>query len=141
MTIALRSASCAAPSAGGGYGGVALQIVDAMVNGRPRVMILNTANRSSMPFLDEQAVVEVPCLVGPGGVVPVSVGDVPMEAKGLILQVRASERAAIDAALSGSRRGALRSLALHPLVPSVDVAERILDGYLAQHPALAGRFA
>jgi hypothetical protein len=26
-------------------------------------------------------------------------------------------------------------------VPSVDVAERILDGYLAQHPALAGRFA
>jgi 6-phospho-beta-glucosidase len=64
-----------------------------------------------------------------------------MEAKGLILQVRASERAAIDAALSGSRRGALRSLALHPLVPSVGVAERILDGYLAEHPALAGRFA
>jgi len=125
----------------GGYGGVALQIVDAMVNARPRVMILNTANRSSMPFLDAQAVVEVPCLVGPGGVVPVAVGDVPMEAKGLILQVRASERAAIDAALSGSRRGALRSLALHPLVPSVEVAERILDGYLAEHPALAGRFA
>jgi 6-phospho-beta-glucosidase len=55
--------------------------------------------------------------------------------------VRASERAAIDAALSGSRREALRSLALHPLVPSVEVAERILDGYLAKHPALAGRFA
>jgi 6-phospho-beta-glucosidase len=125
----------------GGYGGVALQIVDAMVNARPRVMILNTANRSSMPFLDEQAVVEVPCLVGPGGVVPVAIGDVPMEAKGLILQVRASERAAIDAALSGSRREALRSLALHPLVPSVEVAERILNGYLAEHPALAGRFA
>jgi 6-phospho-beta-glucosidase len=134
----------AAPAADhepGGYGGVALQIVDAIMNARPRVMILNTANRSSMPFLDEKAVVEVPCFVGPGGIVPASVGDVPMEAKGLIQQVRASERAAIDAALSGSRREALRALALHPLIPSVDMAERILAGYLAEHESLAGRFA
>ncbi len=130
----------AAERESGGYGAIALQIVDAVFSNRPRVMILNAANRSSMPFLDEQAVVEVPCVVGPGGVMPVAVGDVPMEAKGLILQVRAAERAAIDAALSGSRRGALRALALHPLVPSVDVAERILAGYLREHPALAGRF-
>ena len=34
------------------------------------VMILNVANRSSLPFLDEAAVVEVPCVVGRGGVVP-----------------------------------------------------------------------
>ncbi len=131
----------AAERESGGYGAIALQIVDAVFSNRPRVMILNAANRSSMPFLDEQAVVEVPCVVGPGGVMPVAIGDVPMEAKGLILQVRAAERAAIDAALSGSRRGALRALALHPLVPSVDVAERILAGYLREHPALSGRFA
>ena len=42
---------------------------------------------------------------------------VSMEAQGLILQVRAAERAAIDAALSGSRALAIRALALHPLVP------------------------
>ena len=48
----------------GGYGGVALEIVDAMVNARPRVMIHDRPSRSSMPFLDAQAVVEVPCLVG-----------------------------------------------------------------------------
>ncbi len=125
----------------GGYGGVALQIVDAVFNARPRVMILNTANRSSMPFLDEAAVVEVPCVVGPGGIVPVTIGDVPMEAKGLIQQVRASERCAIEAALGGSRRDALRALALHPLVPSVEVAERILAGYVTEHPSLRDRFA
>ena len=32
----------------GGYGGVALQIVDSVVNARTRAMILNTANRSAM---------------------------------------------------------------------------------------------
>ena len=41
---ASRAATAASPS----------QIVDAVFNARPRVMILNTANRSSMPFLDER---------------------------------------------------------------------------------------
>jgi 6-phospho-beta-glucosidase len=117
----------------GGYGGVALQIVDAVMNARPRVMILNTANRSSMPFLDEDAVVEVPCTIGPGGIEPAAIGDVPLECKGLISQVRAAERAAIEAAVSGSREQALRAFALHPLVPSVAVAEELLAAYVEQH--------
>ena len=41
------------------------------------VLILNTANRTSLPFLDERAVVEVPCVVGRAGAVPIAVGDVP----------------------------------------------------------------
>jgi 6-phospho-beta-glucosidase len=124
----------------GGYGGVALEIVDAVFNARAAVMILNTANRSSMPFLDEDAVVEVSCFVGPGGVMPAAIGDVPLECKGLISQVRAAERATIDAAVTGSRAQALRAFALHPLVPSVAVAEELLDAYVDGH-GLAGRLA
>jgi 6-phospho-beta-glucosidase len=56
--------------------------------------------------------------------------------QGLILQVRAAERVAIDAALSRSKALAVRALALHPLVPSVTVAERILEGYMARQPDL-----
>jgi 6-phospho-beta-glucosidase len=134
-------AEIAAAREPGGYGGVALEIIDAVLGGNPRTMILNTANRSSMPFLDAEAVVEVPCAVGPGGIFPVAVGEVPMACRGLIEQVRAAERAAIDAALSGSRRDALRAFALHPLVPSVEVAGRLLDAYAAAHPSLQGRFA
>jgi len=52
--------------------------------------------------------------------------------------VRAAERAAIDAALSGSRALAIRALALHPLVHSVESAGRILDRYLERQPDLAG---
>ena len=89
----VEMAEIAAAREPGGYGGVAIRIVDALYGTQPTVMILNTANRSSMPFLDEDAVVEVPCVVGPGGIQPVSVGEVPMEAKGLIQQVRAAERA------------------------------------------------
>jgi 6-phospho-beta-glucosidase len=103
-------------------------------------MILDVPNRSSLPFLDEEAVVEVPCVISRGGVVPAAIGQVPLDAQGLLLSVRAAERVAIDAALSGSRSLAIKALALHPLVPSVEVAGRILDGYLAGQPAIAERF-
>ncbi len=124
----------------GDYGRLALDLVDALRGDGQRVMILDVPNRSSLPFLDAEAIVEVPCVVGRGGVVPVAIGNVPMEAQGLILAVRAAERAAIEAALSGSRSMAIKALALHPLVPSVVVAGRILDSYLEGQPTLVERF-
>jgi 6-phospho-beta-glucosidase len=129
--------SVAAARETGGYGGLALDLVDALTGVGSSVLILNVANRSSLPFLDEEAVVEVPCVVGRGGVNPVAIGSVPTEARELIQTVRAAERAAIEAALSGSRQMAVRALAMHPLVPSADVAERILQRHLAGQPQLA----
>ena len=62
---------------GGGYEGEAMAVVEAIANNTRAIMILNTANRSALPFLDERAVVEVPCIVGRTGPVPVAIGAVP----------------------------------------------------------------
>ena len=48
----------------GGYEGEALAVVEAISADQGAVRILNVANRSALGFLDERAVVEVPCLVG-----------------------------------------------------------------------------
>ncbi len=124
----------------GDYGRLALDLVDGLYGDGYKVMILDVPNRSSLPFLDEEAVVEVPCVISRGGVVPAAIGQVPLDAQGLILSVRAAERAAIEAALSGSRKMAIKALALHPLVPSVEVAGRILDSYIAGQPLLVERY-
>ena len=129
--------SIAAAREPGGYGGLALDLVDALTGDGTTVLILNVANRSSLPFLDADAVVEVPCVVGRGGVVPVAIGTVPLEASELIGSVRAAERIAIEAALSGSRQMAVQALAMHPLVRSTEVAERILQRHLIGQPQLA----
>jgi len=121
----------------GGYGRLSLDLVDAMQGAGQEVLVLNVANRSSLPFLDEAAVVEVPCVVSRGGIVPTAIGAVPLAAQARIQAVRAAERAAIDAALSRSRSLAVQALALHPLVNSVTVARRILDRHLAAMPGLA----
>jgi 6-phospho-beta-glucosidase len=121
----------------GGYEGQAIAVVEAIAFNERRVLILNTANRSSLPFLDERAVVEVPCVVGGAGVVPVAVGDVPAHARALIEAIKAVERIAIEAATTGSRELAVKALALHPLVPSVNTARRIFDAYAGRQLELA----
>jgi 6-phospho-beta-glucosidase len=120
-----------------GYGEVAIGVIEAISRGQPRVMILNVANGTTLPFLDGDAVVEVACVVGADGARPMSAAALPAHARGLVETVKAVERLAIEAAETGSRRLAHQALALHPLVESVSTADAILDDYLAEHPMLA----
>jgi 6-phospho-beta-glucosidase len=125
----------------GGYEAEALAVVEAIASGAGAVRILNVANRSALPFLDEHAVVEVPCVVGASGIRPIAVGPVPDHARALIDTVKAVERTTIEAALTGSTALAVKALALHPLVPSVKAARAIFAGYRERLPALEERFA
>jgi 6-phospho-beta-glucosidase len=124
----------------GGYEGEAMAVVEAIARNRREVLILDAANRSALPFLDEDAVVEVPCLVGATGAVPTAVGEVPRHARALIETIKEVERMVIRAAVTGSRRLAVEALALHPLVPSVTTARSIFDAYVEQQPELGARF-
>jgi 6-phospho-beta-glucosidase len=123
-----------------GYEAEAIAVVQAIAGNEGRVLILDTANRSSLPFLDERAVVEVPSVVGRGGAIPTAVGEVPDHARALIETIKAVERTTIRAALEESSALAVKALALHPLVPSVNVARTIFEQYATRQPDLAGRF-
>ena len=114
--------------------------MQAITGNEGRVLILDTANRSSLPFLDERAVVEVPCVVGRAGAIPTAIGAVPNHARALIETIKDVERTTIRAALEQSAGLAVKALALHPLVPSVNVARSIFEQYAARHHDLAGRF-
>ncbi len=121
---------------GGGYDQVALALMRAIAADEPATLVLNVRNRSALPALDSDAVVEVPCLVGSNGAHPIAAGDLEAPASSLVARVKAAERATIEAALSGSRRAAVKALAVHPLVDSVGTAQGILDRELATLPEL-----
>jgi 6-phospho-beta-glucosidase len=127
--------------ANGGYEYEAMAVLEAIALNSRQVLILNTANRSALPFLDERAVVEVPCVVGRAGPVPMAMGQVPTHARALVEMMKDVERTTIDAALLGSRELAIKALSLHPLVPSVNTARAIFDGYRRRLPALQEAFA
>ncbi len=121
----------------GGYEAAALAVIGALAGAEARVLILNVVNRGALPFLERDAVVEVPAVVGPGGVRPLAGGELPGEARDLVVRVKEVERLAIRAAAEGSRALAVEAIAHHPLVPSTAVAEAILADYVARQPALA----
>ncbi|MFF0749168.1 6-phospho-beta-glucosidase [Streptomyces sp. NPDC004267] len=121
----------------GGYEKVALALMRAIARNERVTLILNVRNRHTLSVLDADAVIEVPCFVDAAGAHPVSVDPLPYHAVGLVTAVKAVEREVLAAAESGSRATAVKAFALHPLVDSVAVARRLVDGYTAEHAGLA----
>ncbi|OON80851.1 family 4 glycosyl hydrolase [Streptomyces tsukubensis] len=113
---------------GGGYDQVALALMRAIAgDARGTRLILNVRNGSTVPALPADAIIETVCEVDRSGARPVPCAP-PGEAElGLMLQLKAVERAAVEAAVFKDRTAALRALALHPLVDSPAVAARILE--------------
>jgi 6-phospho-beta-glucosidase len=120
----------------GGYEQVALSLMRAISHDERATLILNVRNQGTLPHLDDDAVVEVPCVVGAAGARPLTVDPLPAYAAGLVGAVKAVDREVIEAASSGSKAAALRAMAIHPLVDSVAVATRLLETYRTHFPEL-----
>ena len=121
----------------GGYDQVALAIMRAIGRDEPAQLILNVPNAGTLPQLDDEAVVEVPCTVDAAGPRPLPNAGLPAHGVGLVTTVKQVERYVIEAGTTGSARAALLALAGHPLVDSVTVATRLLAGYREVFPELA----
>nr|WP_296075917.1 6-phospho-beta-glucosidase [uncultured Actinoplanes sp.] len=121
---------------GGGYERVALDLMTAIARDVPASLILNVRNRGTVPFLDDAAVVEVPCRVDGSGAVPAGPAVVPAPGVTLVKRVKATERAVLDAARTGSRAVAVRAMAGHPLIDSVPVGRRLVAAYQRRFPEL-----
>lgn len=127
-------ASCDLDS--GGYENVALALMRAIAHDERTTLILNVRNHGTIAGLDDDAVIEVPCFVDANGARPLTTGPLADHALGLVTSVKAVDRAVLEAATTGSRAAALRALAIHPLVDSVTVARRLLEGFEADFPQL-----
>ncbi|GAA0503981.1 6-phospho-beta-glucosidase [Paractinoplanes deccanensis] len=122
---------------GGGYEDVALALMLAIARDEPAELILNVRNKGTLSLLDDEAVVEVPCAVDGSGARPLPGATVPDHGAELVKRLKATERAVLSAAASGSRGVAVRAMASHPLIDSVPVARRLITGYQANFPELA----
>lgn len=121
---------------GGGYQEVAFNIMKAIVHGDPATMILNVANSDGpsgllVPGLSPEAVVEVPCTVDSEGVHPHQVAPLTGPEFGLVATVKAAEEQLLSAYFNSDEDAAWHAMASHPLVDSIAIARKILDGYLA----------
>jgi 6-phospho-beta-glucosidase len=124
-----------------GYGGVAAAFVRAVVNDTGDRLVLGLRNGTTVGWLDDDATVEVPCVVGSAGPLADEASTLPDDERTLMSQVRDAERAALAAVTSPSREAVVEAIACHPVVPSRELAERIMDDYLEQHAWMRERYA
>ncbi|MEU4238567.1 hypothetical protein [Actinoplanes sp. NPDC026619] len=122
---------------GGGYERIALALMMAIARDEPADLILNVRNRGTIAALDDDAVVEVPCRVDGSGAHPYPGAVVPAHGIELVRRIKATERAVLAAASEQSRAVAVRAMASHPLIDSVPIARRLVDGYISRLPSLS----
>ncbi|MFI1063162.1 6-phospho-beta-glucosidase [Streptomyces spororaveus] len=102
-------------------------------DGGPAVQVVNTYNNGTLPFLPDDAVIEVQARVDGSGAVPLAVPRLDPLFSGLISHVSAYEDLALDAALRGGRERVFKALLAHPLVGQYDLAEGLTDRLLAHN--------
>jgi 6-phospho-beta-glucosidase len=113
-----------------GYDKIALMTMRAIVHNQGAIIPLDVANYGTLPFLDNDDIVEVPCRVDKDGPRPQIVGPVPDHPRELIEKVKIYERATVKAALTGDRNELVDALALNPLIPSRDKAAQLVEALL-----------
>lgn len=98
-----------------------------------RHQVVNTLNNGTLPFLPDDAVIEVPAAVTTKGAAPLPVEPLDPLLTGLMANVTAYEDLALEAALHGGRVRVFRALLAHPLIGQYAYADRLTDDLIAHN--------
>jgi 6-phospho-beta-glucosidase len=112
---------------------LAIDCMDAVFNDRGETLPVNVPNQGTIPGFSDTLVVETLGRCDASGVQPLPQPGLPVHVRGLVEALAEYQQAAADAAWSGTPRDAVRALAAHPLVRSIDLAERLYGEMAAAH--------
>ncbi|GGW37091.1 6-phospho-beta-glucosidase [Streptomyces lucensis JCM 4490] len=116
------------------YSEAAVDLAAALLGGGGSpYQVVNTLNRGTLPFLPDDAVIEVQAAVGPAGPAPLPVAAPDPLFAGLLANVTAYEDLALGAALHGGRERVFRALLAHPLIGQYEYAETLTDRLVAHN--------
>jgi 6-phospho-beta-glucosidase len=117
------------------YSEAAVQLAAALLgrSAGPSTQVVNLRNDGTLPFLPDDAVIEVPATVDGSGVRARPVAPLEPLYAGLVAAVTSYEHLALDAALRGGYDRVFEALLAHPLVGQVDLAHGLADRLIAHN--------
>lgn len=112
-----------------GYHRIALDVMGALCSTKEHRVIVNVRNGSTLPEIAADDVIETTCAIGNNSIRPVVIDPLPDDVRGLVLAVKAYERAAIRAAVTGSTRDLRAAMLLYPAIgewePSMELLKAL----------------
>jgi 6-phospho-beta-glucosidase len=118
---------------GAHYSEAACSLINSIYNNKGDMQTVNVMNGSTNLDLPGNAVIERNCIIDRQGAHPVALGHTPLKVRGLLQAVKAYEQLTIEAAVHGDYNSALQALAVHPLVPSTEIAKKLLDDIIREN--------
>ncbi|GAB6098683.1 6-phospho-beta-glucosidase [Halanaerocella petrolearia] len=115
------------------YSDAAVSLISAIYNDKREMHVVNVRNNGTIKNLPDDVAVEVNCMVDASGAHPMTVGELPPRAYGLMQVVKAYEELSVEAGVNGDYEKALQALIIHPLVPSAKVAKKLLDDIIEKN--------
>jgi 6-phospho-beta-glucosidase len=122
------------------YSTVATQILNAHYNDLRENHVVNIAHKGTIADWPEDWVLEMPCRVGADGITPIPAEPLPPTCFGLLAHVKSYEILAVEAAVHGDRKAAYEALLTHPLGPSADKVQTVLDDLLETNRSYLPQF-
>jgi 6-phospho-beta-glucosidase len=115
------------------YSTVATQLLNAHANNLGETHVVNVRHGGAVPGWPADWVLEMPARVDAAGIHPLPAGPLPPVCFGLLAQVKSYELLTVAAAVHGDREAAYQALLAHPLGPSADRVQAVLDDLLETH--------
>ena len=112
------------------YSTMATQLLTAHFNDLGETHVVNTRHSGAVQGWPVDWVLELPCRVDRSGIHPIPAEPLPQVCFGLLAQVKAYELLTVEAAVHGDREAAYQALLAHPLGPSADQIQTVLDDLL-----------
>jgi 6-phospho-beta-glucosidase len=116
------------------YSEAAVDLAAALLTGTGSpYQVVNTYNNGTLPFLPDDAVIEVQAAVDRRGATPLPTHPVDPLYAGLMAAVTTYEDLALEAALHGTRDRVFRALLSHPLIGQYAYAEELTTRLIAHN--------
>ncbi|MFC4535989.1 6-phospho-beta-glucosidase [Sphaerisporangium dianthi] len=117
------------------YSEAAVALIASLAGDRGDVQVVNLRNDGTLPFLPDDAVIEVPARIGSSGAAALPVDPVEPLYAGLISHVTAYEALALEAALHGGVDRVTDALLAHPLVGQASLSAELAGRLVAANRA------
>ncbi len=115
------------------YSTMAIELMEAHYHDTGAVHVVNVPHKGAVAGWPEDWVLEMPARVRRAGIEPLPTDPLPPVCFGLLAQVKCYELLTVEAAVHGDRNAAYQALLVHPLGPSADKVQEVLDDMLETH--------
>lgn len=122
------------------YSDAACNLMDSIYNDKRDIQVVNVRNNGTIYDLPEDVVIETNCVIAKDGPHPLNIGRVSPRIRGLMQVVKAYEELTVQAGVNGDYMAGLQALTIHPLVPSFDIAKKILADFLRENKEYLPQF-